>query len=86
MEVHFHGVATEKEMKHLRKTSKNTQIFLVIILLMFLYFKDMLHQQRTQFIEKDLKHSLKLWKLRMTASVQQTSLSFSLIALTKKTS
>ena len=80
MEVHFHGVANEKEIR------KNTQIFLVIILLMFLYFKDMIHQQRTQFIEKDLKQSLKQWKLRMTAFVQQTGLSFSLTALTKKTS
>ena len=83
MEVHFCGVAAEKEMKHLRKFAKNTQIFLVIILLILLYLMDMLHQSRTRHIEIDLEHSLKQWKLKITTLVHQTDLRFSSIVLTK---
>ena len=59
MEVHFFGVATRKGMKHSGKVSKNTEIFLVITLLILLYLMDMLHQPRTQQIKKDMEQSLK---------------------------
>ena len=83
MEVHFCGVVTEKEMKHLRKLAKNTHIFLIIALWILLNLMDMLHQPRTRHIEIDLEHSLKQWKLKITTLVHQTDLRFSPTTLTK---
>ena len=86
MEAHFRGDVTGKEMKHLRQFAKNTQIFLVITLLILLYLMDMLHQPRIHLIEKDLEHSLKQWTLKITTLAHQTDLYFSPIILTKQTS
>ena len=53
MDVHFCGVASGKGIKNFKKFTRNTQIFLVISLLILL---DLLHQPRTQLTENDLEH------------------------------